>query len=163
MKYYFLIFFGLYCYNCNVFNQNLNLKDKIFINIDEPTIYILYTEKKLLTFWVYKDTSKSVKITTSFYGFYGSCDVPSLDSLKESGRYYFELDSTDFENEELRKIRTYQNCAELTIFSHETDTLMTIYYSSSQQYVTYKRINSLPENVVKYLKEKGIEINNSKR
>lgn len=163
MKHYFLILFGLFYSYCNVFTQNLKLKNKFFRNMDEPSIYIFYAEKKLLTYWVYKDTSKGATITTSFYGFYDSCDLPSLDSLKENGRYYFELDSTDFENEELRKIRTYQNCAELTIFSYGNDTLMTIYYSSSQQYVTYKMIHSLPENVTRYLKEKGIEINRLKR
>ena len=147
-------------------STGFSLLNTIWQNVEENYIYIVYKQNKIYEITDYTKSSYpegDITMTMKIYGFYDSCDLSSLDSLKQSGRYYFELDSTDFENEEFRKIGTYQNCAELTIFPHETDTLMTIYYSSRQQYVTYKRINSLPENVVKYLKEKGIEINNSKR
>ncbi|MEJ5265506.1 MAG: hypothetical protein WHT29_09340 [Bacteroidales bacterium] len=123
----------------------------------EETIYKYYTGELVIWIWFYERTSQ-IEIYKTIFGFYNDCDLPRLDSLKREGTYYFELDYTDFDNEKTIKTITHQECAELNIYTHERDTLMTIYYSIRQQFVTYKKINALPEMVMKYLKEKGIEI-----
>ena len=141
----------------NVFAQHPALNKELFQGIQEPSIYKYYSGRFLVMFWVYQDIqTKGVDIDTSYFGFYESCDLPSLDSLKQGGAYYFEVDSSDFADEEARKINGTQNCAQLSVFTEGKDTLMNIYYSRRQQYATYKKVNRLPKNVEDYLKKKGV-------
>jgi hypothetical protein len=143
----------------NVLAQSINLNNKLFQNIQEPSIFTYYSGKFIHTLWIYKDIqTKGIGITASYYGFYNSCDLPSLDSLKQSGTYYFEVNSTDFDKEKTKLKIPYNSCGELHIFTVGKDTMMNIYYSNSQQYVTYKKIKTLPEKVTIYLKSKGIQI-----
>lgn len=123
---------------------------------DDENFFRIYMNNQIIEILIYDNNKISDFIQR--YGFYESCNLPSLDSLKDRGKYYFELDSSDFEDEETRKVRIYLRCAELNIYTYEGDTLMTIFYSSRQHFFTYKKIDSLPEIVTKYLKEKGIEV-----
>lgn len=136
------------------FSNAQNLENTIWTNGNN--FFRIYTKNQIIELSIYDNDKISDFIQR--YGFYNSCDLPSLNSLKSVGKYYFELDSSDFEDEETKKVRTYSRCAVMEIYTYGGDTLMTIYYSSRQQFFTYKKINSLPEIVTKYLKEKGIEI-----
>ncbi|MEM4326153.1 MAG: hypothetical protein QXU40_02535 [Candidatus Pacearchaeota archaeon] len=161
MKRLFLIVFMIIPYLILGQNIFLKLPNTIWEHTTEKYIYLRYTYNKIFEIDNYLESmypEGKIAIIEKKYGFYDSCNLPSLDSLKDSGKYYFELDSTDFKDEEVRKMNTDDNCAELNIYTYEGDTLMTIYYSSRQQFVTYKKIDSLPEIVTKYLKEKGIEV-----
>ncbi|QKG81017.1 hypothetical protein [Tenuifilum thalassicum] len=132
------------------FCDGQNIENTFWTDCDN--FFKIYQKKKVIDVNIYDD---AIHHYILYYGFYDSCEITSLNDLKRKGKYYFEV----FTSEEI----TGQDCAELFINKYETDTLMTIYYSSSQKYFTYKKINSLPENVIKYLEEKGIEINMLKK
>jgi len=155
-----VLLISLMSLSTNLIAQSSALSGKIFNSVDEPSIYKYYTSQFLVTFWVYKeDLTKVVDIDTVYYGFYDSCELPSLDSLKQSGTYYFEVDSSDFVDEETTKANIHNSCGELSTSSEGKDIFMNIYYSSRQQYATYRRVQTLPPNVLTYLKKKGIKIN----
>jgi hypothetical protein len=99
-----------------------------------------------------------IEVSDYFYGFYNDCDLPSIDSLKRSGDYYFEVTPLEFEDENKRKIYVENACGQVSFFTEKQDTFMNIYYSSRQQYVTYKKLDSLPQNVQKHLAENGIYV-----
>ena len=124
---------------------------------EEETIYKYYIGELVIWIWVYEKASQIESYETNF-GFYDSCDLPSLDSLKSSGAHYFEVDSSDFADEETTKVNMRNSCGQLNIFTEGGDTLMNVYYSNRQQYVTYKKINALPKNVREYLLKKGITL-----
>jgi hypothetical protein len=126
-------------------------------NTDE-TIYMYYSKVFAIIIWAYKTPSK-IDNYTMYYGFYDDCDLPHIDSLKQSGIYYFAVDKSDFENEQKRAVSMRNACEELNIFTVGNDTLMNIYRSSNQQYITYKKLDSLPQNVHDYLRKKGIRKN----
>lgn len=129
--------------------QNASLPGNMFQSVDEPSIYKYYSEESLFVFWIYKeDVKKVVDIDTLQYGFYDSCGLPSSESLKDSGKYYFELDSSTFADETGSKIDINNACSELNIYMEDKEIRMTIYYSSRQQYTTYKKVNTLPKNVL---------------
>ena len=141
-----------------VLAQKSELNQSIYQNVAEPSIYKYYSESSLIDLWVYKNPSKKVaEIDTLSYGFFESCDLPHIDSLKHKGTYYFEIDKGDFSaaDEESRKLIAYQNCGQLNLQKSATDTLMIIFYSSRQQYVTYRKIKSLPPRIAEYLRTKG--------
>ncbi|WP_321321741.1 hypothetical protein [Labilibaculum sp.] len=139
----------------NLVSQNAELEGGLFQNIDEPSIYHYYKGKQLLVYWVYENNpNKVVEIDTLNYGFYNVCDIPSIDSLKQSGKYYFEIDAEDFEEGE----RFDRDCGEMEIYKEGDKTMMNIYYSSSQQFVTYMKIEVLPEKVQRYLQKKGVSV-----
>jgi hypothetical protein len=102
-----------------------------------------------------------IEVSDYFYGFYDDCDLPSIDSLRRNGDYYFEVTPMEFEVEDRRKVYVENACGQVSFFTEKQDTFMNIYYSSRQQYVTYKKLNRLPQNVQKYLIEKGIHIGSS--
>ena len=135
------------------------LNGKTFQSVDEPSIYKYYDEKFVYIFWIYKeDINKRVDVDTLSYGFYNSCELPSLENMKQSGIYYFEVDSSDFVDAETANTAVHNACGELNIFNNGKDTLMNIYYNSRQQYATYRKVNALPKNVRAFLKKKGIEL-----
>ncbi|MHC1702735.1 MAG: hypothetical protein AB9846_02395 [Tenuifilaceae bacterium] len=143
----------------SVFAQNIALNKELFQCIQESSIYKYYSEKELVVFWIYRDfQTKGVDIDTSYFGFYNSCELPNLDSLKQSGANYFEVDSRDFTDEATTLANMYNNCSQLSFLIEGKDTLMNIYYSSRQQYVTYRKVHALPRNVQDYLEKKGIRI-----
>jgi hypothetical protein len=94
-----------------------------------------------------------IVVSESYYGFDDDCSILGIDNLKDSGNYYFELGLSFQKNGE-----EYTDCAELNIFTEGKDTFMNLYYSSRQQYVTYKKIDSLPKQVQQYLQKQGIRI-----
>jgi len=124
---------------------------------EEETIYKYYTDELVIWIWFYEKTSQIESYKTNF-GFYNTCELPSLVSLKQSGTYYFEVVSSDFADEETTKVNMQNSCAQLNIFTEGKDTLMNIYYSSRQQYVTYKKIQTLPKNIQEYLEKIGIKL-----
>jgi hypothetical protein len=99
-----------------------------------------------------------ITVTVKKYGFYNSCELPSLDSLKQSGTYYFEVDTSNFVDRETENININNACGELSYSVEDEDTLMTVCYNSRQQYATYRKINTLPKNVWAYLEKKGIKL-----
>jgi hypothetical protein len=123
---------------------------------EEETIYKYYTGELVIWIWSYEKTSQIESYKTNF-GFYNDCELPSLDSLKREGTYYFEVDSADFADEETTKVNMQNSCGQMNIFTDGKDIMMNIYYSSRQQYVTYKKIDALPANVQEYLQKKGIK------
>jgi hypothetical protein len=94
-------------------------------------------------------------VYTRFYGFYGDCDLPSIDSLKDNGLYYFDVIPLYFEVEDDRKVYVESACREISFFTEKQDTFMNLYSSSRQQYVTYKKLDSLPPKLQRYLMSKG--------
>lgn len=139
--------------------QRLDLNNKLFQNIQESSIFKYYSGKILVTLWVYKDIqAKGIDIDTSYYGFYDSCDLPNLNSLKDSGINYFEVNSIDFIDETSRKANLNNICGQLNIYTEDKDTMISVYYSSRQQYVTYEKVDALPKNVQEHLEKKGIKL-----
>ena len=107
--------------------QNNILNGKTFQSVDEPSIYKYYSEKFVFTFWIYKENvNEIVDIDTLLYGFYNSCDLPSIEELKPGGVYYFEIDSSDFADEETANMNIHNTCGELNLFTDGGDTLMNI-------------------------------------
>jgi hypothetical protein len=136
------------------------LAGNIFQSTQESSEYKCYTEKFLLILWVYKDDkAKVVDIDTMQYGFYNSCELPSLDSLRKSGVCYFELDSSDFVDKESTNINIHNACSELNFIVEGKETRMNVYYSSRQQYATYKEVKTLPHKIRRNLKKRKIKLN----
>jgi hypothetical protein len=139
----------------------LRLPTTIWQNDTEKYIYLYYSQKRLYETTDYTDSKYpefGIEVSNYFYGFYHDCDLPSIDSLKRSGEYYFEVTPLEFEDEDKRKVYVENDCGQVSIFTEKQDTLMNIYYSSRQQYVTYKKLDSLPPNVQKHLEENGIYV-----
>jgi hypothetical protein len=140
---------------------NQSLVNTVWQNATENYIYSVYYQDKIYEITDYTKSSYpegGIAITIRTYGFYNTCELPSLDSLKKSGTYYFEVDSSDFADEETTKLNMQNSCAQLNIFTEGKDTMMNIYYSSRQQYATYKKVYTLPKNVQEYLQRKGIKL-----
>jgi hypothetical protein len=127
-------------------------------NDQKAPMYFFYSNIHVYKIVIYPQSIGGETLYVQRYGFYNSCNLPSLDSLKQQGNYYFEVDSLDFADEKYKETMVHNSCGELHIFTVGKDTMMNIYYSSSQQYVTYKKIKALPEKVTKYLKNKEIKI-----
>ena len=129
--------------------------------IPAEIIYKYYTRELVTWIWFYEKTSniESYKINI---GFYDNCELPSLDSLKQSGAYYFEVDSSDFADDATTKVNMQNNCAQMNIFTQGKDTLMNIYYSSRQQYATDRTVDALPTNIHEYLQTKGIKLDKNR-
>jgi hypothetical protein len=138
-----------------------SLINTVWQNTTENYIYSAYLQDKIYEITDYSKSSYpegGITLSIIFYGFYDNCELPSLDSLKPSGTYYFEVDSIDFADEETTNINMQNSCADLNIFTVGKDTMMNIYYSSRQQYATYKKIEALPKEVQEYLDKKGIKL-----
>ena len=125
----------------------------------DESIYLYFLDKTVITFWVYEGDQNTESYST-FYGFYDDCNLPSINSLKDEGVYYFMVDSLDFEDEHFIAKNMENECAVLYLFIEDKDVFINIYYSASQQYVTYKKANRLPEKAYDHLKNKGIVIEN---
>ncbi|MEO6903283.1 MAG: hypothetical protein ABI315_09025 [Bacteroidia bacterium] len=137
-----------------------SLINTVWENASENYIYSVYYQDNIYEITDYTKTNfpeGGITITIKIYGFYDNCDLPNLDSLKQEGTYYFEVDSIDFADEATTKVNMQNICGQLNVFREGTDTVMNIYYSSNQQYVTKKKVNALPENVRNYLKRKEIK------
>lgn len=127
----------------------------------EKYIYSIYSQGKLYEVTDYSRSdypNGGITVTVKRYGFYNSCELSSLDSLKRTGIYYFEVDTSDFTDKETVDINIHNACGELSYSIEDEDTLMTIYYNSRQQYATYRKVNTLPKNVRAFLKKKGIKL-----
>jgi hypothetical protein len=124
-------------------------------NTDE-TIYMYYSKQFATMVWFYQDAE--IDHYTRNYGFYDDCDLPAMDSLKRNGNYYFEVTPFDFEREDKRKVYVESACGQVSFFTEKQDTFMNIYYSSRQQYVTYKKLDALPQNIQNYLLKKGVHV-----
>ena len=118
----------------------------------------MFIKSKSYLLIVFPENLGGISFSQSYFGFYDSCELPSLDSLKQDGTYYFEVDSSNFADEETTKVNLYNICGQLNIFTESKDTFMNINYSSRQQYATYKKINTLPQDVQEYLEKKGIKL-----
>lgn len=163
MKNYLTVLMALFCFNlvgqCIVKNRLEGFWVQLrtdSVNTDE-VIYKHYSAKISTMLWTYQNTQQ-VEYYSSNFGFYHDCDLPSIKSLKQNGTYYFEVDSTDFVDEKARMAAVENGCAQMNIQIQGKDTLMSIYYSSRQQFVKYKKIQALPPNVQEYLKNKGIDL-----
>ena len=99
-----------------------------------------------------------IEVYKYFYGFYDDCDLPSIDSLKPNGFYYFDVIPLYFEVEDDREVYVANACREISFFTDKQDTLMNLYSSGRQQYVTYKKLDRLPQDLQKYLEEQGIHV-----
>ena len=161
MKKIGLTSWGIIMYHLLLANGHPQLPATIWHHTTEEYIYLYYSQKTLYKITEYTwptDPESGVKVSTRFYGFYDDCDLPSVDSLKPNGVYYFDVIPLYFEVEDDRKVYVENACGELSIFTEKQDTLMNIYYSSRQQYVTYKKLDTLPQNIQKYLQEQGIHV-----
>ncbi len=139
--------------------QDILLKNYLFQSVDEPSSYKYYSNNFVLFLWEYVDNpEKGISIDTLSYGFYNSCALPSIDSLKRRGIFYFEVEPSDF-NDESRKQIAIQNCNQLNVLISNKDTVMTIFNSSRQQHATYKKIKTLPQNVLDHLRKRGVKLN----
>jgi hypothetical protein len=161
MRYLLLICCILKVILVSVQETNQSLNNTIWQHTAENYIYSIYHQGKLYEITDYSKSSYpegSITIAIKIYGFYDSCELPSIDSLKQSGAYYFEVDSSDFADEATTKVNMQNNCAQMNIFIQGKDTLMNIYYSSRQQYATYRKVDALPKNIQEYLQKKGIKL-----
>jgi hypothetical protein len=162
MKYLFIIFCCIvYVFPSKAQNIDMKLSKTTWKNVNEAYIFSFYVKNDFFTITDYTKSAYpegGITFYLSNFGFFNSCDLPHIDSLKESGTYYFEVDSLDFasDDEEMIKKQMNQICSELNFSVEGKDTLMTIYRSSQQQYATFKKIDSLPKNIQDYMKEKGI-------
>jgi hypothetical protein len=142
-------------------NEYLHLQNTLWQNDTEQYIYLYYSQKKSYEITDYirsKHPQYGIEVSNYFYGFYDDCDLPNIDSLKHSGDYYFEVVPFYFKYEEKRKVYVENACAQISIFTEKQDTFMNIYYDSRQQYATYKKLDTLPQDIQKYLVEKGIHV-----
>jgi hypothetical protein len=142
-------------------NGHLYLQNTLWQNKTETYIYQCYSFKKmyLITDYIQSGyTEGGITKSTYFYGFYNDCDLSSIDSLKRNGDYYFEVTPMEFEFEEKRKVYVANACGQVSFFTEKQDTFMNIYYSSRQQYVTYKKLDALPQNIRNYLLKKGVHV-----
>jgi hypothetical protein len=162
MKRMKLALWGIIMSHLLLANEQPQLPNTIWQNNTEKYIYLYYySQKKLYGITDYtrsKYPEFGIEVSNSFYGFYNDCDLPSIDSLKRNGDYYFDVIPFYFKYEEKRKVYVENACGEVSIFTEKQDTFMNIYYSSRQQYVTYKKLDTLPQNVQKYLIGKGIHV-----
>ncbi|NDV45667.1 hypothetical protein D0T49_01200 [Paludibacter sp. 221] len=152
-------------FNLNIFGQNFSTKNlegywiqlqtnegnrinsnDLLQKEEDETIYLYYSKKTVTMIWFYESTQE-IDTYTAYYGFFNSCNLPDIRSLRDNGNYYFMVDSLDFEDEEHREVNMQNACAELNSLIIEGDTLINIYYSHNQQYVIYKKVNSLPEKI----------------
>jgi len=139
--------------------QRSKLAGKIFQSLQEPSIYKCYSKQFVFTLWIYKERKKQmVDIDTLNFGFYDSCALTNFDNLKDSGIYYFEVDTSDFLDNDTKRINISNGCAQFDLFTENKETMINLLYNSRQQYVTYRRINALPSAVQKYLRMKGIKL-----
>ena len=126
----------------------------------EDYIYIFYDESNVYELTDYTSAGYpegGITLSSNIYGFYETCELPGIDSLKQSGNYYFEISPE--ENIKGDGFVAYANdCGELKIYLKGSKTMMNIYYSSSQQFVTYMKIDALPTKILRYLKEKGVDV-----
>ncbi len=144
------------------FNQERgnSLDNTMWQHAAEKYIYLMYFQGEMYEITDYSKSSYpsgGIDVTIKEYGFYDSCELPSLDSLKQSGTYYFQVDSSDFANEE-KDVNIHNACGELSFYVEGKDTLMNIHYGSRQQYVTYRKVNTLPNNVRAFLRKKKIKL-----
>jgi hypothetical protein len=141
-----------------------NLEETFWVSIDNSEVretynfYYVYTHKYLYTCQPTRFDSTSIRMCRYLYGFYDDCDLPSIDSLNQSGDYYFEVDVSDFEKEQDGSQKYVGNCFGLSIFKDRQDTMMNIYWSSRQEIFTYKKINNLPGKIHDLLQENGIYV-----
>jgi hypothetical protein len=130
----------------------------IWQHSEEKYIYIVYLDRQFLEITDYTASSYpkgGITLSKRLYGFYNSCDVPSIDSLQTSGTYYFEIYEDDI-NED-GSLENY-DCFELS-FSEEYGTeVMNIYRSSQQQFSTYRKVKKLPKNLEEFLRKEHPEI-----
>jgi hypothetical protein len=162
MKKVFIITIVVIC--CNLYGQQIQRENVIGCWVsrtkeepikNNPSFYRIYTVKYVYSLWV----TDSISIgKPNWYGFYDDCDLPAIDSLKSSGDLYFEVTPFDFRYEDKRKVNVENACAEMFFFTEKQDTSMNIYYSSRQQYATYRKLDTLPQSIQKYLVEKGIHV-----
>lgn len=161
MKYLLIICCTLKVMLVSAQETNQSLINTVWQNASENYIYTVYHQDKIYEITDYSKSSYpegGITVAIKVYGFYDTCELPSLVSLKKSGTYYFEVDSSDFADEETTKVNMQNSCGQLNIFTEGKDTMMNIYYSSRQQYATYKKVDTLPKNVQEYLRKKGIEL-----
>lgn len=159
MRYLLLICCALKVILVSAQATDQRLINTVWENATDNYIYSVYYQDKIYEITDYTKTSYpegGITVTIKIYGFYDNCDLPNLDSLKQEGSYYFEVDSIDFADEATMKVNMQSSCGQLNIFTEGKDMIMNIYYSSRQQYATYKKVNALPENVRDYLKRKEI-------
>ena len=141
-----------------------DLEKTFWVSIDNNEVrktsnfYYAYTHKYLYTFQPTRFDSTGIRICRYFYGFYDDCDLPSTDSLKQNGDYYFEVDIADFEKDQDGSQRYVGNCFVLSIFKDKQDTMMNVYWSTRQKIFAYKKINNLPDSVYDILQKKGIHV-----
>lgn len=151
---------------CSAQEPEIDLANTIWQLSVDNYVYLVYHKGNVYEITDYTKSSYpngGITVTSRKYGFYNSCVLPSADSLQKSGIYYFELDSTNSSNQETRNSNISSACAELSFVKEEKNVLMNIYYNSRQQYGTYKKINTLPKNIQKYLKRKGIKLDFTQR
>ena len=142
-------------------NEHPQLPATVWHHTTEEYIFLYYSQKTLYKIADYTRSTHpefGIEVSDSFYGFYDDCDLPSIDSLKPNGIYYFDVIPLYFEDEDDRQVHVENACREISIFTEKQDTFMNLYSSKRQQYVTYKKLDSLPKNVQKYLQEQGIQV-----
>ncbi|RZT96594.1 hypothetical protein EV201_1235 [Ancylomarina subtilis] len=143
---------------CDVYGQadENKLANTIWQSTSEDYIYLVYNDNKVYDVTDYTSAGYpegGITISANLYGFYSKYDLPSIDSLKQSGKYYFEIDPEDLEEGESFE----SECGEVEIYKEGDETMMNIYYSNSQQIAIYLKVDELPIKIQKYLKKKGIE------
>ena len=135
------------------------LQSSIWQHSKEDYIYQVYLKDQLLEITDYVSASYpegGITLSSNYYGFYNSCEIPHIDSLKSSGPYYFEI--SDIEINDAGKIEGPIRCLELNIFKEDEDTSMNIYDSYHQQFSTYQKLKKLPKNLEDYLKKEHPEM-----
>jgi hypothetical protein len=125
----------------------------------KPTdYYYMYTHKYLYTLQPTNFDTMGIRMYRYFYGFYDNDDLPSLDSLKQSGDVYFEVNISDFKKGENGEQIYTGNSLGLSVVNNKQDTIMIIEWSTRQMFFTYKKINKLPDTFQVFLQKKGIHV-----
>jgi hypothetical protein len=130
----------------------------IWQHSEEKYIYTVYLDRQFLEITDYTASSYpkgGITLSKRLYGFYNSCDVPSIDSLQTSGTYYFEIYEDDI-NED-GSLEDYE-CLELSFYEEGGAEFINIYRSSQQQFSTFRKVNKLPKNLEDYLRKEHPEV-----
>jgi hypothetical protein len=138
-----------------------NLSKTVWQEKEEGHIYLLYFQGRKYEITDYSKSSYPdgrITISEKRYGFFDSCELPSLESLKQNGAYYFELDSSDFADETFESVNIQNACGEVSFVHTGERNLMTIYFNSRQQFVAYAQVYTLPRNIRKILRKTRIKM-----
>ena len=81
-------------------------------------------------------------------GFFDSCNLPSIDSLKNKGKYFFIISKEEVQDKDL--MNTF--CQELSFYTSNDSTFFSNYSSYNQQYAVFYKLKELSTELKEYLK-----------